>query len=670
MFSKKHKEKGPKGFSFKLSKKMIFALSAIVALMAIYAVYQSLAAEYVANQKLIENFSINSRVSEKSTPEQSNNPHWWAKSGGEMIISNGTGKTIQGNLKKNNYWAKVYSKSNPVDTNNGQQPQNVFMALTRSEWTNGEYQTYFKSNRYNAINSPNRTSESGMALLARYTDDNNYYRVGFSADGNIILIKRVNGTNYTLSKNTYFAGNYTETSSLIPRGYWYGIRAVFENVSSTSVKISVYADKTGGQWQLVNELIDSGTLGKPIVSKGLAGIKTDFMDAEFDGFQILTNQQVTVPAPTPDEGTKTGPAPEPTPDTTSFDVTSYGAKANDGIDDSAAFAKAISASIGNGRVYVPSGTFNVQNIKVPANAIISMSATAVLSYSGSFGGYVLRLEGDGIKVTGGTLDVRYQGGVILARGSNMNISKLTANNSYGKVGGSNYNAIDYVGKNTIFDGITVNNSWEGIVISSNSSGVTVKNSKFYVMTREAILVYGSNNVRVEDCVIDTFGTGDIFRGGIHFYGAQNVIALRNRVLNGGKDSSGIRLRDTNGFTIEYNNIYNVGETGIGVVQQNDWPGITSGNGVIAYNTIEKTGLRGIGHPYTNLASIKVQNNNIKNIYYNSSTTTTIDSADCIIVLQSGSEVSGNRVENCGGFGIRTGSGVTSFNNTQINVGRY
>lgn len=650
------------------AKKIFFIASGLIAVVAIYAFYRTFAADYVAGQKFVENFSLNTTVDEKASPGQSLNPYWWVKSGGQMAVNGGAGKTFQGSIPRRSFWQKRYSSLNPIDTKNGYLPQNVFSVLTRTSWQNGDYQAYFKQNNFNAVSSPNRNIDSGLALLARYSDDNNYYRGAFTLDGSLVISKKVNGTSYTLSRNTYFTGTYNGANNLIPKGYWYGLKLKIENINNT-VRIGIYADKSGGSWELINEIVDDGSLGAPLLGSGYAGIKTDFMDVEFDGFQIVVpgvlppaNQTTTTVAPTT---TTTTP-----PNVTSFNVVSYGAKSGDGLDDTAAFNATISASINKGQVYVPAGTYHVQNVSVPAAANILMDNLSTLSYNGAFGGHVMKVSGNGVRLTGGILDAKLQGGGLYARGSDIGVTGTTVLNSFGKVGiPDNFNAIDFVGSNSTFDRVTARNSWEGIVIGSYSTGVTVKNSYFNGMVREGILVYGhSNNVRIEDCTIENFGTGDIFRGGIHFYGATNVYAYRNKILGGGVDSNGIRLRDTNTFDIQYNNIFNVGESGIGVVQQNDW-GITSGNGTIANNTIEKTGLRGIGHPYTSLAPISVLNNVIKNIYYNPATTQTIDSADCIIVLQPGSVVTGNKVENCGGYGVRVGTGVTVSGNTQVAVGK-
>ncbi len=394
------------------------------------------------------------------------------------------------------------------------------------------------------------------------------------------------------------------------------------------------------------------------------------MDAEYDGLEIVSPQTIVtppiqIPIVTPIE------KPSPTPVIERLNVLDYGAKINDSLDDTAAFNSAIKAAVSASKeLLVPAGTYNVKNVSVPSSAVLYIDPNATLVNTGVRGGYVFVLNGTNVKIYGaGTINANQNGGGIDVNGSAMSINDITVLNSYGYVGSSdNYNAINVVGKNITLSNLKVRDSWEGIVIANYSSAVTVKNSYFNGFKREGILAYGySSDIHIEDNTIENYGLGDIFRGGIHFYGTRNVYAQRNTIRNAGKDCSGIRLRDTNGFVVEYNNITNVGETGIGLVQQNDWPGITVGNGTIANNTIDGSGLRGIGHPYPSAESIIVKNNTVRNVYYNSAKSQTLDSADCIIVLASGSQVLNNTVQNCGGYGVRVGSGVTSTGNTVTNA---
>jgi hypothetical protein len=56
-----------------------------------------------------------------------------------------------------------------------------------------------------------------------------------------------------------------------------------------TVSISLYSDVGNtGSWKLVASATDDGTSygGSPITASGSGGIRTDFMDVQFDNFRI------------------------------------------------------------------------------------------------------------------------------------------------------------------------------------------------------------------------------------------------------------------------------------------------------------------------------------------------------------------------------------------------
>ncbi|MEK7147292.1 MAG: hypothetical protein AAB806_00185, partial [Patescibacteria group bacterium] len=70
---------------------------------------------------------------------------------------------------------------------------------------------------------------------------------------------------------------------------WIGLRSeVKTNPDNTvSVKFFIDKDKTGN-WILIAEATDDGKSygGAAILQEGYAGIRTDFMDVEFDDYRI------------------------------------------------------------------------------------------------------------------------------------------------------------------------------------------------------------------------------------------------------------------------------------------------------------------------------------------------------------------------------------------------
>ena len=81
-------------------------------------------------------FSQNGTLYEAGSDAETSSPYFWLNSGAKLIISGGTGKTIQGGLASNDKWRLIYLNSNPVDTDNGYHPQNIFRLFTRTKWKN------------------------------------------------------------------------------------------------------------------------------------------------------------------------------------------------------------------------------------------------------------------------------------------------------------------------------------------------------------------------------------------------------------------------------------------------------------------------------------------------------------------------------------------------------
>src|SRR6266404_9196508 len=59
------------------------------------------------------NFNSPGTLDETGSATQSTSPYWWVNSGGQMLITNGTGGTIQGDLSSLSPWHIVYAANNP-----------------------------------------------------------------------------------------------------------------------------------------------------------------------------------------------------------------------------------------------------------------------------------------------------------------------------------------------------------------------------------------------------------------------------------------------------------------------------------------------------------------------------------------------------------------------------
>ncbi len=224
-------------------------------------------------------------LEESGNAQTSSSPIWWVNSGGLITINGEVMSTIQGELPLASRWHQAYLASNPVDTDQGAHPQNIFRLVSRQTQLNYQQSVYFKINRMQQSASPNRNESNGVLLFNRYLDGNNLYYAGARVDGNLVIKKKQNGTYYTLAIKKYWPGAYNHDTNpnLLPINKYLGLRTVVTNVAG-GVKIQLYGDISGtGQWELWLETTDSNS---PISTAGFTGIRTDFMDAEFKNYTV------------------------------------------------------------------------------------------------------------------------------------------------------------------------------------------------------------------------------------------------------------------------------------------------------------------------------------------------------------------------------------------------
>lgn len=234
------------------------------------------------------NFKSAGILPETGAMDESSSPYWWVNSGGSLTIEDGIGKTVQGELSKFSPWRIAYAKANPLDTDNGYHPQNIFRLISRSMWENVQQEAYFNIANDNVSDSPNRNESNGLLLMSRYLDGNNLYYAGVRIDGAAVIKKKYAGDYTTLAYKKIFEGTYDkiQNPNLLPQHTWIGLRSeVITNADST-VTIKLFTDigKTG-IWTLVLEAHDDNTHGQVIHSEGYTGIRTDFMDVLFDDYK-------------------------------------------------------------------------------------------------------------------------------------------------------------------------------------------------------------------------------------------------------------------------------------------------------------------------------------------------------------------------------------------------
>lgn len=244
-----------------------------------------------ARENYLYNFNTDGNLQEASSLLTSSSKYWWVNSGGYMKIENGKGSTIKESLKSIDPWRVIYSLNNPRDTDNGYHPQNIFRLVSEKKWADARHEAYFVVRKDNLSTSSNRNQSNGLLLFNRYQDSDNLYYAGVRVDGSAIIKKKKNGTYYTLAEvKDVYSGTYDHDSSpnLIPKNKWVGLRTETINVGNGAVEIRLYIDKEWkGVWELVAKIVDDGKKygGSAFVNEGYTGIRTDFMDVEFENFR-------------------------------------------------------------------------------------------------------------------------------------------------------------------------------------------------------------------------------------------------------------------------------------------------------------------------------------------------------------------------------------------------
>lgn len=243
------------------------------------------------NAVFFDSFRTDFELSESSSIERTQDLNWWLSSGGLFVVDSGIARTIHSELRSDSYWYKIYKKNNPRDTDDGRYPQNIFRLVQTDFWKQYRQQAYFRVLKSNFSASSYRNDSNGLLLFNRYIDQYNLYYTGIRVDGFAVIKKKVKGKYFTLAYNQIYPGKYDrkKNPNLLPHGQWIGLRSEVMNSENGSVNIKLYLDKErNGNWELVAEAVDDGKQygGKAMTEAGHGGIRTDFMDVEFDDYRI------------------------------------------------------------------------------------------------------------------------------------------------------------------------------------------------------------------------------------------------------------------------------------------------------------------------------------------------------------------------------------------------
>ena len=236
------------------------------------------------------NFDSTGSLQEASSPELSSSRFWWLNSGGSLVIEDGTGHTARRNQSSTNRWSLAYRLNNPLDTDDGRYPQNLFRLVSRDIVGDAEVAMAFRVLSLNLTDTPNRDAWSGVFLFSRYQDGDNLYYAGVRQDGHVVIKKKIGGQYHTLAEEEYFRGYrpYEKDTypNLIPGQVWLEMKLVTKNESDgVHISFSIKEDESAN-WQEVLTVIDEGVGGPAFSQPGHFGIRTDYMDVEFENYRV------------------------------------------------------------------------------------------------------------------------------------------------------------------------------------------------------------------------------------------------------------------------------------------------------------------------------------------------------------------------------------------------
>ncbi len=225
-------------------------------------------------------------LEEAGSVESSRSPYWWLDSGGRLMIEDGIGKTIAGRLPQDDVWRRTYADTSSIDTDGGYRPQNLFRLVTRNVWGDVRVESSFRIVHDNVSASPNRNESNGLLLMSRYQDGDTLYYGGIRIDGTAVIKKKYHGTYYTLAQTPVFAGVWdSPQDSLLPQHTWLTLAFETKNTEDgVALRLSVATSSPSPLTEVLS-YEDSGEEAPPIRDDGAVGIRTDFMDVEFDDFR-------------------------------------------------------------------------------------------------------------------------------------------------------------------------------------------------------------------------------------------------------------------------------------------------------------------------------------------------------------------------------------------------
>lgn len=227
-------------------------------------------------------------LEETAASDERGHSSFWLNSGGWTIIENDVVKTIEGTLPSVSFWRLKYRFSNPVDTENGYRPQNIFRLISQTELIDSQQEVFAQILTINSTDSPNRNESNGILLISRFLDSDNLYYAGIRVDGYAVIKEKRDGVYYTLALVPLFTNpeqpyDKKRRPNLIPEHTWLGLRFITRNRADGSVELSLYLNSSGA-WEFVTSVRDATPIAENVPTRG--GIRSDFMDAQFRGYRV------------------------------------------------------------------------------------------------------------------------------------------------------------------------------------------------------------------------------------------------------------------------------------------------------------------------------------------------------------------------------------------------
>ena len=239
-------------------------------------------------------FSTPTLLEEAGGYESSLNNLYWLNSGALAYVYGSTSiRTLTGDLEKGSKWQRAYMVSNPIDTENGYHPQNLFRLFTKAVFSDAVYQTYFKITKIVLSQSPNRNESNGVLIMFHAKDNANLYYAGLRVDGTAVIKKKTTGDYMTLGEVPVFAfAKYDKNSNpnLLPLDVWLGVQVKIKELPLKQEDITLSIDiGNSGMWVPMIHVIDTFQNNVPtLFEPSHAGLRTDFMEVQMKDFTITS----------------------------------------------------------------------------------------------------------------------------------------------------------------------------------------------------------------------------------------------------------------------------------------------------------------------------------------------------------------------------------------------